>query len=331
MQEEVAVSSFIDSIEGIKIELPAPYFFGVVYKVLFSDASIFLIDEKQDAVFRFNRNGTFLGKIGNKGEGPGEYLRLSDCFIDEKYVYICDQGVRKIHLYTHDGMYIRAISSSFSLVYDNIEALPNGDFLCHYISKGEDIGRLWIMDSNGQCKKRLLDDDGEYPYSYLQWSTMHHTLSADSLWIHDPIHEILYLYDAKRDTLIAKTALLTDQKRLDDYPGIRLLSMENTIYSSCIYFLDSNPYLFSLWNFNNKRLIYSLYDKRSKKSVLFKKPVMDIPGHAAFPLVVSSNLPNTLVSILTDETPIEEFPEQYRNQVSERMALLYMMRMKTDI
>ncbi|MDR0962754.1 MAG: 6-bladed beta-propeller [Mediterranea sp.] len=327
VQKEKLASSFVSDIEVVQLELPEPYFFGVVHRVLFGGSSIFVIDEKQSTVFRFDKNGTFICKIGTKGEGPGEYIHITDCFIDDKNVYLCDQDVRSIHIYSYDGTYIRTITSPFNLVYDDIEALPNGDFFCHYVTSNKNNAKFWIMGKNGECKQVLLKHDNIYPYSNTQWSTITKT-AIDTLWIHDPIHEIVYSYDSKNDNLTAEIALNSNLTRLDSFGGIKILPPEEQNYSPCLFILNSSHSIFSLWASADWRLTYSLYDKSSMQNVAFEKIVMDIQDYPHFPLVVSSNKPNALVSLMTDETPVENFPEQYRSKISERTALLYIINLK---
>lgn len=52
---------------------------------------------------------------------------------------------------------------------------------------------------------------------------------------------------------------------------------------------------------------------------------MDFVNYPMCPLPVSTNLSNVMVGIMTDEYPLEYFPEKYRYCVSEQTAIVYLM------
>ena len=49
-QEHLNFSSFIKDVNAIKLELPEPYFFGVITNVLFTDSTLFVVDKKQGII-----------------------------------------------------------------------------------------------------------------------------------------------------------------------------------------------------------------------------------------------------------------------------------------
>ena len=61
---------------------------------------------KDNEIFCFDRlTGKYLSRIGQVGEGPGEYLEATDMFYDENEKSICvlDRLRNSIHTYTLDG------------------------------------------------------------------------------------------------------------------------------------------------------------------------------------------------------------------------------------
>jgi hypothetical protein len=76
------MSVLVDTIESVRLQLPSPYFWGMVDNVISKDSCYYISDRKQEMAFRFSKNGTFLNAIGQRGEGPGEYREM-DSFIDE--------------------------------------------------------------------------------------------------------------------------------------------------------------------------------------------------------------------------------------------------------
>ena len=59
----------------------------------------------------FRKDGTFVGKVGNIGQGPGEYTMVYDMQIDEKagHVYLLPWNARSIFVYNLQGEYLKDI------------------------------------------------------------------------------------------------------------------------------------------------------------------------------------------------------------------------------
>jgi hypothetical protein len=73
---------------------------------------LIIMDRSTYSVFVFNREGKFLRKIGSRGQGPGEYVSVSDFCVDtvNKTIYLSDYNARKIHHYDlYSGKYLQSI------------------------------------------------------------------------------------------------------------------------------------------------------------------------------------------------------------------------------
>lgn len=67
----------------------------------------FVLDQNQKSLFRFQKNGTFLNKIGRSGDGPAEYAETKDFVIDpETNIVDILSSNGKIVSYTYDGKYL---------------------------------------------------------------------------------------------------------------------------------------------------------------------------------------------------------------------------------
>lgn len=323
------LSYFISNVYTIKLKLPTRYFFGVITDILFTDSSIFIVDKKQGEVFRFKKDGTFLNKIGGKGEAPEEYHSLHRFFIGDEYVYISDMSIRKIYCYAHDGTYVKTISSRFELVYDDIEVLTDGKFLCHDIQgrKGED--KIWIMNEKGEKEKTLLSHENNFPYSYTDWNTIYHS-DYKNLEILDPITGTVYLYDAKKKRVMGVFHLCSEEKGLSAFKNIENYADIKKDYAYPSFIINGSNYLYSIWTTSGTTALCSLYEKKRKTYRVFDMPKMDFPGYSICPIPLSTNLPNAMVGIVTDEYPIESLPRQYKHGISEQEAIIIVMLLKTE-
>ena len=326
--EKLALSSFISSVETIKLELPEPYCFGIVTDVLVADSSLFVVDKKQGNIFRFKIDGTFLNKIGNRGEAPGEFNRLHRCFVGNECVYVSDIDTRKIHCYTYSGKYVKLIASSFDLVYDDIVALPNGKFLCHDIQGCIEESKIWLMDENGKKEKTLLYHSAAYPYSYTDWNTISATTSNDELKIFDPITGSFYICEIETGDLKECQHLVSKRKGLNSFEGVELMGNIKEEYAYPSFVIDADNYLYSIWITSDPIGLHALYDKTGKEVHVTTRLDMDFPNYTQFPIPVSTNLPNTIMAVMTNEYPLECFPEQYRDDISEQTAIVYFMKFK---
>lgn len=145
-QKEFPLSSFIDSVTTLRLTLPDSMFFGAVSRIYFEGNNIYAEDYKQHVVFRFDRSGRFLNSIGRQGGGPGEYTELSGSFLGKDCLFLEDLATRRIFSYSPDGTFIRNITFPFSLVYDDIVALSDSNFLCYqlFCPEGTSGRGLWI-------------------------------------------------------------------------------------------------------------------------------------------------------------------------------------------
>lgn len=100
-------------------------------KMRFQGASIdednIFISIDNERIFRFSKKGKFINSIGRKGQGPEEFLSLSDFKINEttKNIFILDHVGRRILSFDYNGTFQKAISiekycSNFDIVENDI-------------------------------------------------------------------------------------------------------------------------------------------------------------------------------------------------------------------
>ena len=328
LQEHLNLSSFIKDVNAIKLELPEPYFFGVITNVLFTDSTLFVVDKKQGSIFRFTKDGLFLNKIGCRGEAPGEFFSLHHVCVDDEYVYVSDINVRKVHYYMHDGTFVKSLAFSFDLVYDDFEILPDRKFLCYDIQGAKGESKIWVKSEKGEKEQTLLYHDAVFPFSYTDWSTITFRRRDNQIEVLDPITCSLYAIDSRTRKIEKIQCLVSDKKGLNSYKDVENLMDVQDEYACPSFVVNTENYLYSIWTISESPGLYSLYEKSRNKSCSFERQETDIAEYSIYPLPVSTNLPDVLMAISTDEYPSEYFPEALRNDISERMAVVYKMNFK---
>src|SRR4030043_407179 len=75
-----------------------------------SEKNIYVLDKKECLVYVFNKEGTFLRKIGSRGNGPGEFGRPISIFVDSvNKKYVLDGLNRRIEVFDSRDNYTKSI------------------------------------------------------------------------------------------------------------------------------------------------------------------------------------------------------------------------------
>ena len=90
----------VSKMEFVAFDTVSDALFGRVDKVKFVDSSLFILDQRLNAILEFDRSGKFIRKFQRKGRALYEYLQITDFDIDIlRNVTLMDayrQGVRSI-------------------------------------------------------------------------------------------------------------------------------------------------------------------------------------------------------------------------------------------
>lgn len=332
--KEMGLSEFIDSVTIVRLILPDSLVFGMVRDFLTNRKYYYISDSKQHVVFRFNRNGEYLNTIGRVGGGPGEYTRLGNCFLGDSCVFIDDLNIRKIFCYTPEGEFIRSVSFPFNTVYNDIVFLPNGDFLCQDLSCSEEFPErgLWVMNNKGEKISTILETKEIYPYIGRNYSTLFKE-SDTIIRAYNPSSGEFYSFNWDNKILRKTYQLQPDIRMLSDFKGHTVDNGLKAERADCIMAIESRRYLFAFWGIfadePTGRSVYTLYDKQAKRSTSFSKLKLDFEQLFSLGAFISSNIPNALVTYLSDEYTQKLFPEEYkRANMGDNVLVLQIMHFK---
>ena len=156
-------SSFFKGIKTILLETNASSLIGLISKIRVNDQYIFILDAVHaKSLFVFNKEGQFIRKIGNVGQGPGEYNRPYDFTIDKdnKIIYILDGALQRINKYDIvTGTFIHAINLSEEVKSNRIEFLDGKLYADAYFRKHSNNNYLLraINESSGKEENHYLN------------------------------------------------------------------------------------------------------------------------------------------------------------------------------
>lgn len=110
----------------------------------------YYIQSGRKYLYVFDGNGKFLRKIGNVGEGPGEYSILSDFDVDKEYVYLL--ASHKLCVYNLSGEFQKEIR-----LKDNVRTIKcvDGGFLT-FINSAQGEDGLGFMNNDGKMERTAL-------------------------------------------------------------------------------------------------------------------------------------------------------------------------------
>jgi len=121
-------SEIVDKIEYIQLETKEECIIGRINKISILDQKLFISDsEITYSLYCFNNSGEFIFKISRKGNGPGEYIDISDFIVTEKEIIIYDGRKQNFLYFDLKGKYIRTENSG--LYFSSFTTIGEDDFL----------------------------------------------------------------------------------------------------------------------------------------------------------------------------------------------------------
>ena len=126
--QRLPFDSLIGKIEYVKLESLKDNLIGKISQILFSDSLLFIIDsESTKTINVFNHQGNFKHRICHVGNGPDEYIDISNvCMVpDKKQLAVLDRAQRRILYYKYNGEYVSTEQLPF--INDYFEYLESGN------------------------------------------------------------------------------------------------------------------------------------------------------------------------------------------------------------
>lgn len=80
---------------------------GMITKLAIYNDTLFILDAyKSKAIYAYDLQGNSLFVYDKFGEGPGEYLLLTDMWVTPKFLYILDSSRKNVLKLTHNGKFV---------------------------------------------------------------------------------------------------------------------------------------------------------------------------------------------------------------------------------
>jgi hypothetical protein len=286
------IVDFIDNIDYIKLETTEESLLGFISKLTITNDRIYVLDQLlTKALFVFDKSGKFLFKIGRVGNGPGEYVVVTDFYLNEKdsTIHLLADG-RKIINFDYDGSFIDEkrlplLHSSYILPFscDNyalVNHVSAGDeYLVYMTNQNFDIQKQYLKTPKGWERiVRLLNIDyseanEKYLLSYICSTTIYELSGNDIIPKYNfIIPENEKLTESKIDNL----------KQLDTHQ----LVMETFNYFSLEGYFELDNILFVEFSMN-KNKYWGMFDMLNNTFEYNERSYDKVEDNFAYPIFLS--------------------------------------------
>lgn len=121
---------------------------------------IYVTDDMDFSIKKFDERGNLLKKTGRKGEGPGEFTAIRYLGISDKFLYVTEQYRPEIQIFDKDLNYKRAVIIPFPIA--DLKVLSDDEIAISTIIQDQ-TGRILIFNAQGKVKRELQYTKEKFP------------------------------------------------------------------------------------------------------------------------------------------------------------------------
>lgn len=306
LENNLKVNDFIDSLNYISLESTNNSIIGYITGLYVSQDRIYVMDYlKSKGVFIFNKDGKFLFNIQKIGNGPGEYIYLSDFWVNEnsKEIIILANG-NKLIFYDYNGNYTKTLQFSSELggfyflpfkkkfVIGNVASSEKKEFLYFADNQKANIIDNFLEIPEGIDKISRTSDIGYSKNKNGYLFTYPNSISIYEINENDVLEK--YNFNVPQNEVLAKQKL-DELKKMDE----REATMKSLDYFSLESYFEIGDKLFFVCTINKKRNwgIYNIKNN-SLKYCNEKKIIENSKIEFASPTFLNKLNDSTLVGVI---------------------------------
>lgn len=170
------------------------FFIAQAKKVVEYDNRLFILDKKKAELVVYSMDGNFLGRVGAKGEGPGEYMSATDFEIDLKrnLIIVFSRGDLSILEYNRDLSFNRKIRLDIWAFQMALLESGNLAFYTYFINEGLNDNLLIYGRDGKEIESRM-------PYPKGEYVPMDYTGFIEGNYYSYPLSSKIYMLDEKQE------------------------------------------------------------------------------------------------------------------------------------
>ena len=177
------------------------------------DDSIYILDRRENTIFKFDVHGKFISSIGKKGNGPGEMQFAGNIAIKDDHLFLFDI-TPMIKKYDLPGQFLSSTPKEYKFIQD-IKAFPekfflgteyNGDELKVSLGRYDWSGKITniidTVDYKHYFTKKQLDATKSLMSVYIEGLMYNITNKGDIIYARSDKYEIRKYADGKSKVII---------------------------------------------------------------------------------------------------------------------------------
>jgi hypothetical protein len=177
----------LDSMENV--------LFAQIDKIRIANDRIYILDKKLKKLVVFDSEGNGIGQVGQRGQGPEEYLQISDFDISSSgNIYFIDGNADKLFVYNENFQFVSSKKMPFEA--DIIHCLPDNKLIFGLSSwnKGENENkRIAVTDIELVTEETYLQFD-EYIDNAYWISDYIFVFNEKNIFYNKPIDDFVYQF-----------------------------------------------------------------------------------------------------------------------------------------
>ena len=337
------LSDYIEDIKYIPLETNDSVLIGKGVNIIYENEKIFT--RSVAGCYLFDNKGVFCCEIGNRGQGPDDYLLIANTFIFEKDIYLLDLLGNKLLVYDVNGFLVE--NNNLRKLYDIIEKNSEYYFFHHIFPLKKDTFVMNLISPLGYYPKAILFETNqpnskmikEYPNYIKIDKEKYPGFSFCEIGSMYRFKEDVRVYKAINDTIFTigqslemKEAFIFELGKfklpLSIIESLDMDAFKNYIIPIEVFesfdhlfikfdFGNNSPEPYEITNIAGRRItqtyVYGVFDKNTGKLSLMEQPIKGIlgfkndvdNGSIIWPHYISSN--NELVTYILPE----EFMDYY--------------------
>lgn len=280
--EDLYLDEFGKSIEYVHLETKPGSFISNILDIK-KFGSYLLIRDKSGKVLIFTDDGKFVKKLGEIGEGPGEYVNAYSLAVNENLGIIYLGSARKIQMYSKNFEFINEIKLSY---FANYLSVNNDDLLLITNNDSEKTPSgyisntiLYKLDQSLQLKDSTLLRSVLIKDNELRGFTTQLFISntGDETFLYTPVFYDEFflrdtLYQIKSNLIVPKTKFKFVDFNFSD-KGEKNISITNIVSSKSYYICQYE---------RDNELMFFIYNKSKNMGFHTRIGLIDKFGEAQF-------------------------------------------------
>ena len=193
---------YFSDINYVNIQPDSNLLFSKINKVEIQDSSIYIMNCSQKLLGIFDMFGHGIGKVGDIGRAPAEFLNLTDFSIDKNgNIYLIDGRLDKMNVYDKKRNFVKSVQLPFEM--DVFTCLENGNFLIGLSSWNNQLNagdKLIKVDCNLSSLMTFCEYDKHIDHNY--WLSYYRFLKCrDTIIYNRFLDNNVYLFSNKGEAL----------------------------------------------------------------------------------------------------------------------------------